>query len=317
MADQAVDFNAADPKQKQVLITFGVAVVVLALVYLDMLSETATSWSQDMYSHGYIIPLLAGGLFWVRRQGLVPASMSEIWIGAGIVALGLAIRIPAATYDMEPLDRYSFLIALIGAVVLAGGFRMLSWAWLPVLFLFFMYPLPSVVERSLLIWLQKLAAVVSAIILQMLGTGVLRVGNNILFKGENLMEVAEVCSGLRMATVLSAMAVAMVFFIDRPWWDRLIVLLSALPIALIVNIGRIVVTGLVFIALHESEGAISEEWSDRIHYWAHDGWGYVMPIAAVGLIYLELAILSKLSVPEETVELRPTAMPGRTMAPVR
>ncbi|QDU91669.1 Transmembrane exosortase (Exosortase_EpsH) [Pirellulimonas nuda] len=314
---EPVDFNPADPKQKQVLITFAVAVVVLLFVYLEMLVTTAGTWSNDMYSHGYIIPVLAGALFWVRRKGLVPATASEVWAGAGMICVALLVRIFAATYNMEPLDRYSFLLALLGAVVLSGGWRMLSWAWLPVLFLFFMYPLPTVVELRLLVSLQEWAAKISAVVLQVLGTGVLRVGNQIKYQGEDLMEVAEVCSGLRMATILSAMAVAMVFFIERPWWDRLIVLLSALPIAFIVNVARIVVTGLIFIAVKNTGEAISPEMAEWIDQIAHDWMGLAMPIAAVGLIYLELAILSKLSVPEETVELKPAGMSARPMAPIQ
>lgn len=307
----------ADPKQKNVIITFGIAVAVLIGVYAEMLWTTAGTWSNDMYSHGYIIPVLAGALFWVRRKGLVPAAASEVWAGAGLILAALMVRIVAATYNMEPLDRYSFLLALTGAVMLAGGWRMLTWAWLPVLFLWFMYPLPSRVEQSLLYWLQDMAAKVSAVVLQVMGTGVLRVGNQILYRGENLMEVAEVCSGLRMATILSAMAVAMVFFIERPWWDRLIVLLSALPIAFIVNVGRIVVTGLIFMAVRDTGEAINPETKEWIDQIAHDWMGLAMPLAAVGLIYLELWVLSLLSVPEETVELKPAGMSGRTMAPVQ
>jgi exosortase/archaeosortase family protein len=59
--------------------------------------------------------------------------------------------------------------------------------------------------------------------------------------------VADACSGLRMVTIFCALAVAMVFLIERPWWDKLIILLSAIPIALIVNIVRITLTGLATI----------------------------------------------------------------------
>lgn len=305
----AAPFDANDPVQKSVLVTLGVAVAALIGVYFNMLWETAIAWEQPMYSHGYLVPAMALGLMWVRRKGLVPATTAEVWMGAGVIALGLGLRIPAGIFDMEPLDRVSFIVALLGAMVLAGGVRLLSWAWLPVLFLMFMYPLPSKLEILLLNKLQKLAAVASAIVLQTLGTGVVRNGNDIIHQGTSLMQVAEVCSGLRMATILSAMAVAMVYFVERPWWDRLTVLLSALPIALMVNVARIVVTGLIFIQVKNADGLNEEtaKWIDGI---AHDWMGLAMPIAAVGLIYLELAILAKLTVPVETVELRPAGLPG-------
>jgi exosortase/archaeosortase family protein len=58
--------------------------------------------------------------------------------------------------------------------------------------------------------------------------------------------IADACSGLRMLTIFCALAVAMVFLIERPWWDKFIILLSAVPIALVVNIVRFTVTGLLY-----------------------------------------------------------------------
>ena len=58
--------------------------------------------------------------------------------------------------------------------------------------------------------------------------------------------IADACSGLRMLTIFCALAVAMVFLIERPWWDKFIILFSAVPIALIVNIIRISVTGILY-----------------------------------------------------------------------
>ena len=93
------------------------------------------------------------------------------------------------------------------------------------------------------------------------------------------------------------MAVAMVFLIERPWWDKFVILLSAIPIALAVNIIRITVTGLMYL------------WSGQDNHFAtklaHDWAGWFMMPLALGFLWLELQILERLTVPVETVQLRP------------
>jgi exosortase/archaeosortase family protein len=98
-------------------------------------------------------------------------------------------------------------------------------------------------------------------------------------------------------TIFIAISVAIVLLIERPWWDKLVILVSSIPIAILVNVIRITITGLLFM----TPLADSERWSKLI---AHDLPGYIMPIMAMGFMGLELWVLSKLMVPEDT---RPTA----------
>jgi len=130
-------------------------------------------------------------------------------------------------------------------------------------------------------------------VLTILGQPVIRQGNMISVDGIPL-EVAEACSGLRMVTIFGGFAVAVALLISRPWWDKLIILLSAIPIALIVNVTRIVVTALLYRAFPEGE---------TIHQLIHDYAGLAMMPLAMGLIYLELKILSALTVEESGLEV--------------
>jgi len=196
-------------------------------------------------------------------------SAGERWTGLAILVGGYALRLVAATYYSEPLDRYSLLIALLGAFVMIGGWALVRWAGAAIGFLFFMYPIPSAIEQPLLLGLQKLAAVASEVVLTILSQPVIREGNKIIVDGLP-MEVAEACSGLRMLTIFGGFAVACALLIRRPWWDRLIVLLSAVPIALVVNVTRIVVTALLYRLFPDSEA---------IHQVIHDyGWSTTLTL---------------------------------------
>jgi exosortase len=280
-----------DEKETQTAwMIFGGLVLLLTYCYLNMLAYAAVSWKDPLYSHGYIVPLFAGFLFWVRRRPLTTVDPAERWLGLAILLVSLGVRLGASYVDMNPLDRLTYVGALLGVCQMVGGTSLLKWAGPAVGFLVFMFPLPSLLENSLLLFLQKLAAISSTWVLQLLGAPALRDGNRIMID-QLPLEVADACSGLRMLTIFGAMSVAMAILINRPWWDRVTVLLSAIPIALITNIIRITLTALLFMLFPESE---------LIHQLVHDWAGLAMMPIAMGLLWIELQLLERITVPIES-----------------
>ena len=279
-----------DQESQLAWIIFGGLVLLVTYCYLNMLSYTAVWWKNPLYSHGYLVPAFSAFLFYVRYQPLREVETSERFIGLAIIVVCLLVRLWAAYVDMNPLDRLSYVGALLGVCQLVGGYSMMRWAGPAVGFLIFMYPLPSVLEHSVLLFLQKLAAISSTWVLQLLGAPALRDGNRIMIDQVPL-EVADACSGLRMSTIFGAMSVAMAILIKRPWWDRLTILLSAIPIALVTNVIRITVTALLYMVFPESE---------LVHQLVHDWAGLAMMPVALGLLWIELQILELITVPIES-----------------
>jgi exosortase len=296
-----------DPSQRVPLITLGVLTALLVAAYWDMFSLTSASWEDPLYSHGYIVPLFSLGLMWMRWQPFRPVPSNERWMGLAILVAGLAIRLIAVGYNMNPLDRYSFLVAIVGLFMMVGGMHTVRWAGPALGFLFFMYPLPSILEQGVLWRLQTVASAASTFILQTMGVAAFRQGNLITISGMDLF-VADACSGLRMVTIFSALAVAMIFLIERPWWDKFMIILSAIPIALIVNIIRITVTGLLYLAVGPE--------NDYVKHLGHDWAGYFMMPLALGFLWVELQVLERLTIPVDTAQLKPIG--GRAAAvPIR
>ena len=91
-----------------------------------------------------------------------------------------------------------------------------------------------------------------------------------------------------MLTIFVALAVAITLVTDRPMWERMVIVLSAVPIALAVNVVRITVTGI----LHLTAGP---ELADMVF---HDLAGWFMMPMALGLLYVEFQILSHLLIEE-------------------
>jgi exosortase len=277
----------------------GGLVALLIVAYWDMFTLTSAAWSEDLYSHGWIVPLFALALLWLRWEPFSPVPNSERWLGLLLLAFGLSVRLFAAEYALNPVDRLSFIPSIFGAFMLIGGFRTIRWAWPALIFLIFMFPLPTALEINVLNRLQRIATASSTFVLQTLGVGAFRSGNLISIPGMNTpMNVAEGCAGLRMATIFGALAVAMAFIIERPWWDKFVILLSAIPIALIVNIVRITVTGLLYMLVGPDNHAIQQ----ICHNYA--GLVIMMPLALI-LLWLELQVLERVTVPVDAVQLRP------------
>jgi exosortase len=255
-------------------------------------------WEDPQYSHGYLVPLFAGYLLWQRRQMCPQISQAagNAW-GLLLMLSALALRLGAAYLCFDWLDAISLLPLLAGIAVLFGGWPCLRWSWPAIAFLAFMVPLPYRVEVALAHPLQNLATKCSTFALQTLGFSALADGNVILMN-DGKLGVEQACSGLSMLLIFFALSTAVACVIQRPLLDKVIIVLSAIPIAVVTNCARIVVTGI----LQETAG---HEIAEAVF---HDLAGWLMMPLALGLLWLELWILGRLLVEQKTSRPLPIAL---------
>jgi exosortase len=274
----------------------------LLWAYWPAFNDLAQVWkSNAQYSHGWLVPVFAAGLLWLRRQRLDPAALRpNFLVGLPLLLFGIGLRLVAGFYYYVWLDPISLLPCVAGLVWLLGGWPAWRWAWPSVLFLGFMVPLPYRVDIAMSGPLQNLATIVSTFLMQMIGLPALAEGNVILLN-EHSIGIVEACSGLRMLVVFFALATAMVLVLDRPLLDKTILLASAIPIALVANILRITVTGV----LHETTS------SEVANMFFHDAAGWIMMPLALGMLWVELQVLNGLFL--ET----PESATRRLMRPAR
>jgi len=267
----------------------GGLLILLVLSYGNSLDYRGVMqfWENPKYSHGWLVPLFTVVLLWLRYEPFAPVTASARWAGLALLCAGLGIRLAATYYPNRVPEMDSFVISVAGVFLLVGGWKMMRWAGPAVAFLIFMFPLPSFLDSGLLSPLQKLATAASTYALQTIGIAAYSDGNRIVI-GEINLGVVDACSGLRMLTIFVALAVAITLITDRPIWERIVIVLSAVPIALTVNIVRITVTGILHLT-------VGPELADKVF---HDLAGWVMMPMALGLMYVEFQILSHLIIEE-------------------
>jgi exosortase len=244
---------------------------------------TAAWLREPDYSHGFLVAPLALAFLWLRRDSFPGYCGRIAWLGLSLIAASIGLRYVGGLYYVDAVDGWSLPLWIGGVVWMLAGWRVLVWAAPSVAYLWFAVPLPYQVEHAFRMPLQKLAAKLSCFSLQSLGLPAFVEGNTI-FLNNNQLEVEEACSGLRIFMTIAALAFAYIMLVRRSWWEKSILLLSTVPIALAVNAARIVATGL-FYEFVSGEAA---------HKFAHDFAGWMMiPMAAV-LFWMVLWYLSKL-----------------------
>jgi exosortase len=251
--------------------------------YWTTLAENAQRWAYDpQYSHGYLVPAFAVVILWVRRH-MAPAALKPSWWGVPLLAAAIGLRLAGTHYYYVWLDSVSLLPCLAGLCLIVGGAQAARWAWPAIAFLVFMIPLPYRMEAMMGEPLQHVATLASTFALQTLGLPALAEGNTILLNDVTL-GIVEACSGLRMLVIFFALSTAVVMVIQRALWEKLLIVASAIPIALFVNVIRITVTGV----LHVCVG------SAIANAVFHDLAGWLMMPLALGLLWLELTLLKHL-----------------------
>ena len=278
----------------QLRLALAVAILAAGLwSYLPTLENLASTWWRVAdYSHGFLVVPLAIYLLWVRRATFPGLTSTSPWLALCFLALSVAMRLAGDVFFFTFLGGWSIVPWVAAAVALVGGYRLLAWSWPAVLFLLFMVPLPFALENELSGPLQRIATIMSTAVLQFLGQPAFAEGNVILL-GDVRLEVAQACSGLRLFVGIVALTYAYVAIISRPWWEKAILIVAAAPIAILANVARIVITGLLYQVLH------GEAARKAIHDFA--GWGMVLFAAAA--FWLLLWYLRRLVKEEQIMDM--------------
>ena len=220
-------------------------VVLLGAVYHSIVPAMILDWSRDdNYSHGFLVPFIAGYLAYMRWDDLATAEVRPSNSGLALIGFGL-VMLSLGWLGTEYFNmRASLVVILAGSVLYLLGrqvFRIL----LPSLaYLLLMVPIPYIIYDAAAFPLKLFVTKVSVLSMKALGVIVMQEGNILMFPNITL-EVADACSGLRSIMSLLALGAAYAFVMHSRTRDRAILIVSTLPIAVFTNCLRVIATGIL------------------------------------------------------------------------
>lgn len=245
-------------------------VSVILFTYAAVLVKLSSHWwSDENYSHGLLIPFVIGYILWLQRDKFAtePARPSVL-LGGLAVALALFVLWTGVAGAELYMQRMSLVLLAAGTVLYFGGLRFLRLILVPLALLILAIPIPEIVFNKIAFPLQLFASRCAVWSMNVLGIPVLRQGNVIELKPLNSfdtkkLEVVEACSGIRSMMTLMTLAVVFAYFThprsddssgprgrfgwlrSYGFWRSSIIVLSAVPIAILTNAARVSGTGIL------------------------------------------------------------------------
>ncbi|MEI6209327.1 MAG: exosortase A [Desulfuromonadales bacterium] len=224
---------------------FGAVLLLLVAVYWRIVPSMVRQWySDENYSHGFLVPIIAGYFLWQRWPDLKGRLVKPDGLGLIVIIWGL-VQLLIAWLGVEYFTMRSSLIVLLAGMTLFWfGREVLKGMALPLGYLIFMIPIPYIIYDMAAFPLKLFVTRVSVAFMKIVGVVVMREGNIIMFPTTTL-EVADACSGIRSLISLLAIAVAYSFVMKTSPLRRWIIICSAVPIAVATNSLRVIVTGIL------------------------------------------------------------------------
>ncbi len=228
-------------------------------------------WIDENYSHGLLIPFIIAYILWTQRQRLSrqPVRPSALW--GGIIVLFALFALWAGTAGAELfMQRISLVLILAGTVIYFWGFQLLRLLLVPLALLLLAIPIPAIIFNKIAFPLQLFASRCAVWSMSLFDIPVMRQGNIIELlplgaRETKKLEVVEACSGIRSLMTLVTLAVVFAYFTYSrqkgpgdgpanrmgPWWKSygfwrsVVIVLSAVPIAILTNALRVSGTGVL------------------------------------------------------------------------
>ena len=247
-------------------------------------------WGTAEYSHGYMIPLVAAFLVWQRRVELLSIQWHGSYAGALLLALALFTFLLGELSTLYTVVQYAFWLSLVAISLALLGFRGLRIILVPLVYLLFMIPLPNFLYNNLSQELQLISSQIGVWVIRLFDISVFLEGN-VIDLGVYKLQVVDACSGLRYLFPLMSFGFLIAYLYKGPLWQRAFLFLSTIPLTILMNSFRIGVIGVLV-----------EHWGigmadGFLHYF--EGW--IVFMACLGLLFLEIVIFHYLSKSKESL----------------
>ncbi|MBK8809707.1 MAG: EpsI family protein [Acidobacteria bacterium] len=281
-------------------------VVAFAFLYSGVLTKLGRDWwSDENYSHGLLVPFVIGFIIWsewdeIRAIRLNPSSLLGIVVIVTAFLLLLGGTLGAELFT----QRISMVVMIAGLVIWFFGSRILRFLTVPFGLLLLSIPIPQIIFNKIAFPLQLQASQAAVWGIRLFDVPTVRKGNviEILPSGATqviALEVVEACSGIRSLMTLMVLALILGYFTSErrgrifgnfremlggfDFWRMAILMLAAIPIAVLTNAARVTATGVL--TYNFGKRATEGTW--------HDASGWLVYVVALLLLIGVNLVLKK------------------------
>jgi exosortase len=274
----SLSHDARQPQAGVAPLALGGAALAVALAFLfaPLWAVCWREWWRDdsAYSHGVLVPLLAGAMIWWRQdrwKGLIPAPA----VGALAPFLfGLALQLFARWAHSTTLSWVSFVVVAASAIAFVLGWRLLLRLLPALLYLSFMVPLSQMLTGKVVFVAQMVSTRLADTYLQLMGFHTELLGTIIQLDNYTL-QVALPCSGFKTLIALTAFAAFFIYLLNGSLPKKLFLFGAAIVLSLLVNALRISLVGVTGELIGSSQAT-----------WVHDNGGLPVTALALGGLFL-------------------------------
>lgn len=279
----------------------------LAFLYANVLAKLSLDWwTDENYSHGLLVPFVIGFIVWSEFGALKKAvEKPSVFFGFALVLLALLLLLGGTLGAELFTRRISFVVMLAGITIYFFGARILRLLVVPFLLLLLSIPIPQIIFNKIAFPLQIWASQAAVWGVRLFEVPTIRKGNviEILPRGATqviALEVVEACSGIRSLMTLVTIVLVLAYFtrakrktnegennfafLKNPdFWRALVLMLSAVPIAILTNAARVTLTG-VLTYYHGKQATMSA---------LHAASGWLVYLVALALLFALNLILKR------------------------
>lgn len=229
----------------KVWLPIAILIICFAALYQHVIIKMVQDWlGDDNYGHGFMIPFITAYFIWQRKDDFSKLQVNPANTGIVILFSGLLILFVGTIGAELFMMRFSMLIVIYGLIIFLKGVEFGKITLAPVAYLIFMIPLPAIIWNKIAFPLKLFATKMAVNTIKLAQIPAYREGN-IIHLNNTTLQVVDACSGMRSLVSLLALSAAFVLAAGYSKIKKLALFLSAVPIAILLNIARLSFTALL------------------------------------------------------------------------
>jgi len=257
--------------------------------YAGVLASLADQWwNNNIYSYGFLVPLISIYIVWERRAAIFSGAFSPAYFsGGGLLLAGLFLFAFGHAGGIITLQQVSFMVTLMGVVLLFLGVETFRRLALPIHYLWLMIPIWDALTGRLHLPFQILSANLGVLLLQQVGVPVYQ--DYLYIHLPNItLEVAEVCSGVNYLIAVIALGIPLGYLFLHRWVTRVGLIVFGVVVAALSNSLRVGLIGVL--AYYDLSG--------DLHGPYHTLQGIFVSVIGYGALFLGLGLLIRWQAPQ-------------------